>query len=109
MNKIPSFVYLIFPGFHLALIISSFFGVRFDSYWGVDALFSGLIMALIASILYITHVTKNQELNREGKFQWILLIVVGGLLGEIYYWFKHIRKGEFAKSRNSRRYFNSNI
>jgi len=94
---------------HLALIILRFFGVRNDSYWGFDALFSGLIMALIASVLYIVHVTKNQELNREGKFQWILLIVVGGLFGEIYYWFKHIRKGEFAKSRNSRRYFNSNI
>jgi hypothetical protein len=31
------------------------------------------------------------------------------LLGEIYYWFKHIRKAELAKSRNSRRYINSNI
>ncbi|WP_416868236.1 MAG: hypothetical protein ACMVP2_00995 [Imperialibacter sp.] len=109
MNRIPSFIYLIFPMCHLALIILRFFGVRYDSYWGFDALFSGLIMALIASVLYIVHVTKNQELNREGKFQWILLIVVGGLFGEIYYWFKHIRKGEFAKSRNSRRYFNSNI
>ncbi|MEQ8686550.1 MAG: hypothetical protein RIE86_14720 [Imperialibacter sp.] len=96
MRKIPPAAYLIPPIFQIALIFSGPLGLSFTSDWGINVLFSVWAISLVALVFYVIHVRKNVNLNRQGKTHWILLLVIGGLAGEIFYWFKHIRRTELA-------------
>ncbi|MEQ8533898.1 MAG: hypothetical protein RIB86_18745 [Imperialibacter sp.] len=96
MNKIPPAAYLIPVIFQFALILTGWREPRFITDWGVSVLSSVLAVRLVALVFYVIHVRRNVNLNRQGKTHWILLLVIGGLAGEIFYWFKHIRRTELA-------------
>ncbi|MEQ9376548.1 MAG: hypothetical protein RIG68_15285 [Imperialibacter sp.] len=96
MNKIPPDAYLIPAIFQFAIILTGWLEPRFITDWGVSVLSSVLAVRLVALVFYVIHVRRNENLNLQGKSQWILTLIITGLAGEIFYWFKHVRRPELA-------------
>ncbi len=91
MNKIPPAIYLLFPIAHLSIILAGPLGLKYNSYWGVNLLMAAWIITLVGAVLYIVHAVKNLDLNRERKTSWILALLLTGLVGQLFYWFKFVR------------------
>jgi len=92
MNKSYPNIYLIPPVLQLAILASKLLGFDLTARFGLSVFISMWLISLIALVFYVRHVQRNGGLNRSGKRHWMMLLFVGGLTGELFYWFKHIRQ-----------------
>jgi hypothetical protein len=92
MNKLISAIYLIVPPLPLLLMLTVPMGSNLDSDFGVSLITATWVIALVFLVLYIIHITQNEELTRQTKPVWILLLLLLGPFSSMVYWNNYIRK-----------------
>lgn len=90
-NILLNSLYLLPPFAPVVVLFSPRLGISLRSDAGLTLLLSAWVLSVVALILYIRHIRTNDRVNKENKALWVLLVLLGGPIGEVVYWYKYIR------------------
>ena len=89
--KITIGILTIWPLTYMILFFAIVIGTNVDTNAILPLHIFTMLLCILLYIFYIAHAMKNTNLGKDREI-WIILVLLGGIIANIFYWYLHIWK-----------------
>ena len=98
LSKILLALLTLIPALYFFIVMTGVVEVSYDTIGKLHV--SVMILSAVLAVIYVTNVVRNPVVDREKRFLWGVLVVLGGFVFQVIYFLRYIAPASASQRSN---------